>query len=185
VLLLKPKYDFYVISSRVYWGEDANGICFSGLCQRGILMKKALFLVALFVTSVVAVPAAMAQADTQQVYLHFDKAVAIPGQVLQAGTYLFVPMEDNRNIVRVYDVHRTKLFATLETIPATEVGHTSDKLQVSIGKLQDGTPALVDVYYPGGMDGYELMYSHKQEKQLSASQKDVISTPDSSLASGD
>jgi hypothetical protein len=148
-------------------------------------MKRALFLLVTFVTSVVVAPAAFAQDETQQVYLHFDKPIAIPGQVLQAGTYLFVPVENNPHVIRVFDTRRTKLFATLYTVPAFMAGQPSDKFQVSIAEQQDGTPALVDVFFPGGMDGYELLYSHKQEKQLSASRKDVISIPDRSIASGD
>jgi hypothetical protein len=146
-------------------------------------MKRAL-LVVLFATSVIVVPAAVAQTDTQ-VYLHFDKPIEIPGQVLQAGTYLFVPVQDNENVIQVFDAHRTKLFATLYTVPASESGQPSDKLRVSIAEQADGTPALLDVFFPGGMDGFELLYPKKQEKQLSTSRTDVISTPDGSLASGD
>jgi hypothetical protein len=148
-------------------------------------VKKALLLIVLFVTSVVVVPAAIAQTASQPMYLHFDKPIEIPGQVLQAGTYLFVRVGDDLNEVQVFDAHRTKLLATLFTVPASEPGKISDKLEISIAQGQNGTPALMGWYYPGSTDGQELLYPRSEEKQLSANRRDVSSRSDDSLVSGD
>lgn len=148
-------------------------------------MNKALLSFVLFLTSIAAVPAAIAQTSSQSVYLHFNQPVEIPGHVLQAGTYLFVPLDSSRGVIQVFDQHRTQLLATLYSVPATATRGPSNNFQVSLANGQNGAPALIGWYYPGSMDGYELLYPRLEQKELSASRRDVSTEPDHSLANGD
>ena len=74
----------------------------------------------LFLACVVWSPLARASVYNQMTELAFTTAIEIPGQILPAGTYWFVLKSDNssRDIVQIFNADRSKLEATLLTVPA-------------------------------------------------------------------
>jgi hypothetical protein len=147
-------------------------------------MKK-LFLSFLFLLTAIAVPAAFAQTADLGVLMHFDRATAIPGQMLPAGTYKFVADDSSPDIIRVTEAKSGKFVANLETITASRL-EPADKFKVTVGEGRDGKPALMSWFDAGETSGYELVYPKQDEKQLRATAK-TIDAGDlaNSTASGD
>jgi len=53
--------------------------------------------------------------------ISFSQPIQVPGQVLPAGTYLFtLANTDDLNMVQIFSLDRTHLYATLETIPTED-----------------------------------------------------------------
>jgi hypothetical protein len=96
----------------------------------------------------------------------FSAPVQIPGQVLPAGSYVFEQADPNgdQNLIRVSNVDRTRLYATLETVSAyrKEPGDTA----IVLAQPENGKPALVKWFYPGRSNGHEFLYSKQQEQQI-------------------
>jgi formate/nitrite transporter FocA (FNT family) len=63
---------------------------------------------------------AHADEENQMTKISFSEAVQVPGTVLPAGTYQFVVArnESNQNIVQIFNAAGTKLYATVQTVPA-------------------------------------------------------------------
>jgi hypothetical protein len=63
--------------------------------------------------------AAHASEDNQSTTISFSEAVQVPGQTLPAGTYQFIlaNADANHDIVWIFNADRTRLFATVQTVP--------------------------------------------------------------------
>jgi len=129
---------------------------------------------------------AHADMTDQATRITFSQPVQIPGRVLPAGTYWFLlaNISEQQNVVQIYNSDRSKLYATLETVPTErqdQSGHTVVKLAQQESSKPD---ALVAWFYPGETTGHEFLYSKGQEKQLAQdSQQTVMATPSSNNAS--
>lgn len=122
-----------------------------------------------------------ARADqwNQQTKLTFSQPVQIPGKILPAGTYWFVLAENvaDRDIVQVFSEDRTKVYATIFTVP-TERANSADDTLLTFADESDGRPALVNWTYPGETTGHEFIYSKSEEPQLlRAAQKTITVNP--------
>jgi len=91
----------------------------------------------------------------------FDVPVAIPGQVLPPGTYVFTVFDSpgNRSVVQVWSQDQTELLATTEALPAYRLWAPESP----IFRLDDRSPNSPSVirewFYPGETTGYEFVYS--------------------------
>ena len=150
--------------------------------------RKAITFMIAFVVAFVLFFEVSAHADMtdQATRITFSQPVQIPGQVLPAGTYWFLlaNLSEQQNVVQIYNSDRSKLYATLETVPTErqdQSGHTVVKLAQQESSKPD---ALVAWFYPGETSGHEFLYSKGQEKQLAQdSQQTVMATPSSNNAS--
>ncbi len=128
----------------------------------------------------VMLPVAKADVGNQQTELTFSQPVQIPGQVLPAGTYQFVVVDDTTNIntVRIFSADRTKLYATLVTVP-TSRPESANGTVLSFAERGSGQPeALQSWFYPGMVDGHEFIYGKQEERELSGDSKfAVTATP--------
>jgi hypothetical protein len=98
----------------------------------------------------------------------FSAPVQIPGRVLPAGSYLFklADTEPNLNMVRIFNADGTKLYGTVETIPAERLEPTGDTT-VTLAEQGSGKPdALRTWFYPGRLMGNEFVYPGREEKEL-------------------
>src|SRR6185369_15467375 len=98
----------------------------------------------------------------------FDQPVAIPGQVLAPGTYLFrlLSSDSDRNVVQIFNADGTRLYAMLQTASAERLDAASDTI-LTFAEPGNGEPAaLVKWFYPGNLSGQEFLYPKEQEKQL-------------------
>jgi len=141
--------------------------------------RKALFSFFTFVLMLaVTLPMARAAIGDEATQLTFNQPVAIPGQVLPAGTYLFVLDDDSTNLVRIFNADRTKIYATLHTVPAIR-GERSDNTAITFAEQTAGQPdSILAWFYPGTLDGHEFLYSGQEKRELAADSKlVVVATP--------
>ena len=137
--------------------------------------RKALFsFFTLVLMLAVTLPMAKAAIGDEATQLTFNEPVAIPGQVLPAGKYLFVLDEDSTNIVRIFNADRTRIYATLHTVPSTR-GMRTDNTVITFVERTSGQPDAVKAwYYPGTLDGHEFVYSGQEGRELSGDPKVVV-----------
>jgi hypothetical protein len=142
----------------------------------------------LLFTLVVFAPAARASDWDQATQLTFNRPVDIPGHVaLGAGTYWFtVPQGINApNVVHIFNADRTKLIATVETIPTIAPKDTDDTELTFAEQSQRQPMALISWFYPGRAAGHEFLYSPREEARLSENEQiTVIAQPASLVQAG-
>lgn len=135
----------------------------------------------------VMLPMAKADERDQTTILTFSQPVEIPGQTLPAGTYRFVLVntETSLNTVQIFNADRTKLYATLNTVPASRSEVTGDTV-VSFAERASGQQAAIKTwFYPGMTDGHEFLYGSKEERELAGDQKVVVTATSSGVVNGD
>lgn len=135
----------------------------------------------------VMLPMAKADVEDQTTIFTFNAPVEIPGQTLPAGTYRFVLINTQTSLdtVQIFNADRTKLYATLNTVPASRTNPT-DGTVVSFAERASGQPAAIKTwFYPGMTDGHEFLYGSKEERELAGDQKVVVTATSSGVVSGD
>jgi len=123
---------------------------------------------------VVFAPAARADEWDQATQLTFNQPIEIPGNIiLPAGTYWFAVPEGPAvsNIVHIYDVDRTQLLATLETIPTERLEATGGSNLTFAEQSQKQPITLLTWFYPGRLTGHEFVYPSTEEARLSESRQ--------------
>jgi hypothetical protein len=120
--------------------------------------------------------AAHAGVDDQSTKISFSEAVQVPGQILPAGNYQFVlaNANANRDIVWIFNADRTRLVATVQTVP-TERAKETDGTSITLAQRPGGQPdAVVSWFYPGTETGHEFLYSKQVEKELTQDAKETL-----------
>ena len=139
-------------------------------------MNKFAFLLGLVITAILFAEVA-AHADTLDRYtkLTFSEPIAIPGQVLPAGTYVFrLPLDHSLNLVQITNVEGTRVYATLNAISTERAQRTGDTVLV-LADQKPGTPeALVKWFYPGDINGQQFVYPKAEEQQLAAAPQETV-----------
>ena len=137
-------------------------------------INKLAFLAGLVLSALLfTVVIARADEADQATKMSFSKAVEIPGQTLQAGTYLFKVDRDNLNVVRIFNADGTHLYATVQAISAERGEPTGDTV-VTLAQQPNGSPALIKWFYPGNDIGHEFVYSKTEEQQLAQDRQQTI-----------
>ena len=146
--------------------------------------NKLAFVVA-FVLAAILFAEVYAHADeaNQSTKLTFSKPVEIPGQFLQAGTYLFKLADSNDlNLVRIFNADGTRLYATIQTISTKRAEPTGDTV-VTLAQQPNGRPdALLKWFYPGDMTGHEFVYPKQEEQQLAQYRQQTIAVQEAAEA---
>lgn len=112
-------------------------------------------------------PTARADEWDKQTVLTFNEPVQIPGQVLQAGTYVLrlADTQADRNVVQVFTQDQQHLLATMNAVPDYRLEPT-DHTVVTFEERPSGSPeALHAWFYPGETTGLEFVYP-KSETQV-------------------
>jgi len=122
----------------------------------------------------VEIAAHAGEAD-QATKISFSQPIQVPGQVLPAGTYLFtLANTDDLNMVQIFSLDRTHLYATLETIPAEDRQVPGDTT-VTLVELGAGKPdVLLKWFYPGEETGHEFVYSNQLEKEMAQDKQQTV-----------
>lgn len=91
----------------------------------------------------------------------FSGPVEIPGQVLEAGTYVFklVTLPDTRNLVEIQNEDQSFTFATLQTVNTWRTRPTNHTRFLFDERSSDHPEALQTWYYPGDTRGLDFIYS--------------------------
>ena len=127
-------------------------------------------------TCMAFLPVARADESNQQTKLTFSQPVEIPGQVLPAGTYWFVLLDDHstRNVVQVFSADWKTLYATVMTA-SSERPEPADGTTLKLADREtSGNKALVSWFYPGETIGHEFLYPRQEEKELARDQQQTI-----------
>jgi hypothetical protein len=92
---------------------------------------------------------------------------------LGAGTYWFTVPEGITmpSVVQIFNADRTKLIATVHTIPTTRP-ETTNNSELTFAEQSKGQPiALISWFYPGRVTGHEFLYSPREEAKLSQNEQ--------------
>ena len=161
--------------------------------------SKLAFVVAFVLTAILFAEVAVhAEEADQSTKLTFSAPVAIPGQILPAGTYLFkLASKDNLDLVQIFNANGTHLYASVETVAAERMEPTGDTV-VTLAKQTNGPAALVKWFYPGkkrsvipgpisaetslNTFGHEFVYSKQEEQQLAQDRQQTISVKETAQA---
>src|SRR5207302_1069912 len=89
------------------------------------------------------------------------------------------------HVVQIFDKDRSKIYATIQTIPNDRLEAT-DKTMVMFSEQPAGFPQAVKVwYYPGNPVGEEFIYPKSQAMQIaSAYHTSVLASEDEKVAKG-
>src|SRR5580693_10695648 len=103
-----------------------------------------------------------ANADTwdQKTIFTFSGPVEIPGQVLDAGTYVFKLADSgsDRNIVQVFNKNENSLYGTFLTVPDYRL-KPAGKTIITFDERPSGSPEAVKAwFYPGENFGHDFVY---------------------------
>jgi len=116
----------------------------------------------------VAVPGARADTWNKKTIVTFDTPVQIPGQTLQAGTYVFEVMTPfPRDAVQIWDKNQDHLLATILTIPDYHYNaydnstfHLLKNTRLIRRATLQSTLTLHSWFYVGDTDGRMFTYPH-------------------------
>ena len=92
--------------------------------------------------------------------LTFSDPVALPGVVLDAGTYIFERGALDQRLVRVRSQNRLRLLYTGFTRTVTRRSGLGAEAFVTFGDVSADAPPRITAWYPaGGKTGQEFIYS--------------------------
>ena len=120
------------------------------------------------VAAMAIVPAVKADDWNQKTVFTFSGPVAIPGQVLPGGTYVFKLMNSssNRHIVQVFNQEEDHVYGTFLAIPDYRMQPTSETL-IKFHERPAGEPQAIKAwFYPGRTYGHELVYPKNKAAEL-------------------
>lgn len=122
-------------------------------------------------------PATKADDWDKKTIVTFDQDVAIPDQVLPAGTYVFKLMRSsaNRFIVQVWDQDEDQLLSTLITV-GDSYPNPSGKAYFVLdmtGTDEGYPPAVVSWFFGNGDDGREFLYSGYSTSRMVPDQQTI------------
>src|SRR5580698_5002741 len=121
------------------------------------LQMKMMFLVGL--GAMAFMPGARADEWNQKTVVTFSGPVEVPGQVLQAGTYVFKLANSNssRNIVQIFNEQENHVYATFLAIPDYRM-RASDTTIIHFAERPAGSPeAIKGWFYTGRTHGHEFV----------------------------
>jgi hypothetical protein len=130
-----------------------------------------------------ALMAARVNADewNEKTIFTFSGPVEIPGQVLDAGTYVFklADSESDRNIVQVFNEDESHLYGTFLTVPDYHL-QRSGKTIINFEERAAGDPEAVrSWFYPSDNYGHDFVYPRAKAAALAkANNQPVASMPD-------
>jgi hypothetical protein len=131
----------------------------------------------------VALVSVRAHADVwdQKTVFTFSEPIEIPGQVLDAGTYVFKVADSasDRNIVQVFTEDESHLYGTFLTVPDYHQ-QPSGKTIINFEERVAGDPEAVKAwFYPGDNYGHDFVYPKAKAAALAkANNQTVASMPD-------
>jgi hypothetical protein len=123
-------------------------------------MKMKAFAMMALVAGFTMLPSVKADEFNKETTVTLSTSVAVPGQVLAPGKYVF-KLADNqadRNIVQIFNEDRTHVIATVLTAPAYRLEPTNETV-ITLEERPNGNPeAIGKWFYPGNADGVEFLY---------------------------
>jgi hypothetical protein len=130
------------------------------------------------------VPQAKADGWNQKTVFTFSGPVEVPGQVLEAGTYVFKLMDSqsDRNVIQVFNKRENHLYGTFLTIPDYRLKPTG-KTIITFEERAAGSPEAVKAwFYPGQNYGHEFVYPKVKALHLAKANNQPVPSMPTELA---
>lgn len=102
--------------------------------------NKLAFVIAFVLSAILFAEVALhADERNESIKLTFSKPMEIPGRFLPAGTYLFKVADPNDlNLVKIFNIDGSRLYATLQTISTERPEPTEDTVVTWRNKPMEG-----------------------------------------------
>jgi hypothetical protein len=130
------------------------------------------------------IPRAIADESDQKTIFTFSGPVEIPGQVLEAGTYVFklADSQSDRDIVQVFNKDQTRLYGTFLAIPDERL-RPAGKPFITFEEAAGGSPEAVKAwFYPGDNSGHEFVYPKTRAVALAKANNTPVASMPAELA---
>ena len=137
-------------------------------------VRKVVLIAGLAVAAALMAGKVRAGESDQAVRVTFSGPVQIPGQVLPAGTYWFMLIDDtNRNLVQILSADRSKSYGVMNTVPL-ERPRANSNTAFTLAKPDTGGPeAVVAWFYSGYSTGHEFVYPKDLGKEIAKSKQNT------------
>jgi hypothetical protein len=112
----------------------------------------------------------------QKTTLTFSEPVELPGQVLPAGTYMFILLDSqsDRDMVEVFNENKNHLYGLFMAVPDYRMKPT-DKTVIRFEERAANSPEAIKAwFYPGDNYGHEFVYPKKRAKELAKANKQPV-----------
>ncbi len=128
-------------------------------------------MLSLFLALFIGTVRAHADEMDQAIKLTFSQPIAIPDQILPAGTYWFMVAGHGevQNVIQIYDGDRRNVIASL-TVIDHKVQEPSGHVMLTLADRSPKPLALVNLTYPGRVNGHTFDVSYSKREQASFSE---------------
>jgi hypothetical protein len=108
-------------------------------------------------------PSVKADDWNEETAVTLNTSVAIPGQVLQPGHYVFklADSQTDRDIVQIFDQDQRHLIATVMALPAYRTEPTGETV-ITFEERSTGPEAIGKWFFAGEQSGEEFVYPGTQ-----------------------
>lgn len=149
--------------------------------KRTTFLKTVVFCLGIVAGAALMSVRAHADAWDQKTVFTFSEPIAIPGQVLDAGTYVFKVADagSDRNVVQVFSEDEAHLYGTFLTVPDYHLQPSGTTI-INFDERAAGDPEAVRAwFYPGDNYGHDFVYPKAKAAALAkANNQSVASMPD-------
>ena len=121
-------------------------------------------IVALFLAGTAMLPLVKADEWNKETKMTFSAPVAVPGQVLQPGSYVFklADSQSDRHIVQIFTEDERQLITTILAIPASRLEPTGETV-ITFQERPNGSPeAIGRWFFAGDLNGVGFVYPEDQ-----------------------
>jgi hypothetical protein len=126
-------------------------------------MKLKKFAMIIAVAGVTMLPSVRADDWNKETVVTLNTSVAVPGQVLAPGQYVFKLADDDsdRNIVQIFNEDQRHLITTLMAVSAQRTEPTGDTV-ITLVEQSNGHEAIGKWFFAGEQSGFEFLYPGSQ-----------------------
>ena len=121
-------------------------------------------IVALFLAGTAMLPLVKADEWNKETKMTFSAPVAVPGQVLLSGSYVFklAESQSDRHIVQIFTEDERQLITTVLAIPASRLEPTGETV-ITFQERPNGSPeAIGRWFFAGDLNGGGFVYPEDQ-----------------------
>ena len=113
---------------------------------------------------------------TARTTMTFTESVKVPGLTLAPGAYVFELVDPNSSVpvVKITDKDGRKSFGVMHTVPTRRAEATEDVVLLFSPAETGAMPAIRGWYPAGGKNGYLLVYSSDEARQLAERTREIV-----------
>lgn len=140
----------------------------------------------LFLLAVAFLPSSKADEWNKKTIITINEPLAIPGKVLQPGTYVMKLLDSpaDRHIVQIFNQDESQIQATILAMPNYKL-EPSDKTQFAFWEMPAGQPrALKAWFYPGDNFGQEFAYPKELATTIAQTNNQNVPVEENSQIAG-